>query len=218
MVGGVAAALFNKSIQDAALSADAGSRGLLLSAAILFIWYLGSQMVLAPSGTISVVIGGMIIGPLAGVLYYIAMLGAGVAVHMLARPEPGQSERLIRTLAPRHAWRRFARRTLQRVRRAPLAATAALRLVPILPSAGCALALTAAGAPLRSVMLGTLAAGWVRPVSFAVFSHEVWLALQSRSLSPEALAVNPILWISGFCLVAPAAIVLASEKLVRTPR
>lgn len=168
---------------------------------------------LAPSGTISIVLGGMAIGPLAGVLYFTAMLIAGVIVYSLARPAPGQAERLIRRFAPGRNARRYGRLALRRMRRRPIAATAALRLVPVVPSAGCALILAGAGISLRGLILGTLAAGWVRPLAFAVFSAEVWRSIQSGTFSLEALAGNPAVWISAFCIAAPVAIILISNKL-----
>lgn len=155
-IGGLVAALFHQTVMDAALSMQPGLRGVAITAAILFLWFLGSQLVLAPSGTISIVLGGVAVGPLAGVLYFAAMLTAGAAVQRLARPVPGQAERLIRHFAPGRPARRFARTALRRMRRAPIAATAALRLVPVAPSAACALTLAAAGVSHRSLTVGTL--------------------------------------------------------------
>lgn len=214
--GGLAAAIFHEAVLDTALSSERTGGGVVVTAVILFSWYLGSQLVLAPSGTISVILGALVIGPSAGLLYFIAMVFAGAAVHLLAQSGPGEAERLIRKLLPQRSWRRLARRSLRRIRQAPIAATAALRLVPVLPSAGCALTLAAAGTPVRSAVLGTLAAGWVRPLAFAVFSDQIWRAIQSPTVSAGTIAANPAVWISVLCILAPLAIVFVSDRLARS--
>ena len=196
VLGGAAAAVFHESVLDAALSTEPGSTGLAITAAILFAWFLGSQLVLAPSGTVSVVLGGVALGPLAGVLYFIAMVIAGVAVHSLARPAPREAERLVQRFAPGRFWRRHAYGAVRRIRHAPIQSTAALRLLPVAPSAACALIVTLAGASLKGMVAGTLATGWVRPLGFAIFGDQIWRVLQQPEISAAALITSPALWIS----------------------
>lgn len=214
-LGGIAAALNHEAVLNVVSATQEGGADVLTVTVVLFLWYFASQLVIAPSGTITLIMGGVVLGPLAGVLYFVAMLMAGAILHTLARPGYREVERLVRRLVKGRSLRSFTYAMMRQSRRSPISTTAALRLLPIVPSAGCALLAAAAGSDLRGFILGTVATGWIRPLAFAAFAEEVRRSLQAPSFQPEALIFNPVLLITVFFLVTPFIILFAATRRTR---
>ncbi len=168
-------------------------------AVIVCLWFLGSQLVPAPAGTISIIFAATILGVSAGVIYFLAMCATAPIVHQCTLQHPVWASRLLTRAIRRPRAAALARLLIVRIRRRPVQIVMALRLLPILPSAGCALLTGLAALSWRSLLVGTLATGWIRPVLVA-FSVE----LVQRSLNSTAGAASPVLNAALFALVIGA--------------
>lgn len=207
-------ALFRQDIYDAILAANAlQGWALALALALLAGYFFVSQLVIIPSGTLSLILAGVVFGPVSGLLYFLAMLAACPPAHAFGRLRPEEADAFLarHVRSDRHRMRML--RLLARIRSAPVALTAALRLAPVLPSAGCALLAGAAGVSLRGVMTGTVLAGWVRPVAIAVLGDQIWRIIREADSGMDAMAASPIVWITLACLAGSGGLFwLVSRK------
>ena len=210
IAGGILFALFGETIIQSVIAGNE-TQGFALAAAfaILFFYFFASQLVMAPSGTISILLTGAVFGAGAGVVYFIAMIAACAVVHAMGRLDTRSARRLVCQVVRTRRLRSFVMGLMSRIRTAPIASTAAIRLVPVVPSAGCALLVAAAGASLGAALLGTLATGWVRPVIIAAFSDQVWRAIESGESGLSSLVANPLVWITLACAGVSAAAMFA---------
>lgn len=186
----------------------------LLALLVLALWSFVSQLAAVPSGTLTMLAGGFLLGWPSAVAYFAAMVIAGQVVHAGARH--GLNEPALRWIDRMHqrwptadiaAWTEAARRE-------GIIVSAALRSLPFLPSAGGALVAGGLGVTGRDFLLGTLLAGWIRPLSFALIG---------ASLSALTIAREPIdLTATGagiaILVFAAAAPALAAARCFRRLR
>jgi uncharacterized membrane protein YdjX (TVP38/TMEM64 family) len=135
---------------------------------LLFAWCLASQTICAPSGTPTMLAAGYLFGWPSAIAYFAAMLLTGVLIHGgvggdMVAARAGVLARLQERFPKRnpHKWAEAAQRE-------GVALSATLRLTPILPSAGVALAASALGVSAPAFLRGTLLAGWIRPLALAL--------------------------------------------------
>lgn len=140
------------------ISGEAPASGLL----ILFLWSLILFCTVLPLGTLTVLIGGYLLGPVAGIAQFGAVLVSSLILFEIGRET--QSDRLARRLESYPALTRW----VAAAEASGLWISIVLRLAPVVPSATAALAASFLQISRREFMLATLLAGWVRPVGFAV--------------------------------------------------
>jgi uncharacterized membrane protein YdjX (TVP38/TMEM64 family) len=151
------------------LAVDETSLVLLL---LVTLYFLVSQLIILPLGTVSLMLAGAFIGWWTGLIYFAAMLLAGAALFGFARAHPRQARRFVWRFV-RGGARRAATRLLRHIQDHTLTATAALRLFPVMPSAGCTLLIGACGGRFGGFMAGTALTGWIRPLAFAVLGAQL---------------------------------------------
>lgn len=213
ILGGAAVFLFHERVTEHLAASPEDWTAFALFALGAFAWFFLSQLVIAPSGTVSIILVAAVIGWPAGALYFLAMIIAGQIVHRLARLDPGAAARTLGRAAKRRRTRAALRLAGRRAQAHPILTVAALRLVPIFPSAGCALLAGAAGLSGQALFRGTIATGWFRPLAIALFAGEI--ANEARSgFDISQLASNPIIWIGlgGAILPAVAAFWIARRS------
>ncbi|WP_291843459.1 VTT domain-containing protein [Maricaulis sp.] len=150
----------------------------------VFAWFFASQLVVLPSGTLSVLVAGALFGWPAGLLYFFAMLLAGQLLHLLARQDRGAARRALEKALGNKLGQGLLARLIERAERRAVTTTIMLRLLPIAPSAICPLVLGTIGGEAWKLAIGTLISGWVRPLS---------LAIVGQSASQVLLEPEPIL-------------------------
>lgn len=141
-----------------------------LAGAFALVFFL-SQLVAIPSGTVLLILSGTLLGWWMGIVFHIAMLAAAVPVFLVARSHPQQALGLAERWLPERFWHAHARGLLAGCQHHAALTTMALRLLPVVPSAGCSLVVAAMGGRFAGFMTGTLLAGWVRPVAFATLGQ-----------------------------------------------
>lgn len=115
-----------------------------------------------PLGTVSVVTAGFILGPAAGAVQYIALACASILLYEIGRDE---DERSLVRLIDRFPRLRYLINLFQSN---GIAFCVASRILPIVPSAIASLAASYIGINRRDYVIGTISAGWVRPVGFGL--------------------------------------------------
>lgn len=124
----------------------------------LFLFWTALFFTAVPLGSATVMTAGFFFGPLTGFLQAASQLTSSIILYRLY-PKPTESiltEPRTMTLARDH----------------PISIVAAIRLVPILPSAISVIAYRELCISLRHMVIGTLYVGWMRPVSLAwIGSH-----------------------------------------------
>jgi uncharacterized membrane protein YdjX (TVP38/TMEM64 family) len=139
-----------------------------LAIAAFFVIAFVAQLIVMPSGTVIVLIGGFLLGAWPAALgYYVAQLAAAPVVYGAARAGFGRMaqdrlEALVRAVLPG----RFAS-LLNLAQSEGVLAVIALRLAPVLTSAMVPLIAAAAGIRLGRLMLGSLLISWIKPTFFA---------------------------------------------------
>ncbi|WP_158291285.1 VTT domain-containing protein [Marinicauda pacifica] len=204
LAAGLAAALNREALLVLLAAPETEGRALVVFTLVAGAWFFASQLVLAPFGTVSVIATSAVIGWQAGLLYFAAMVLAGMIVYVISWQTPGRASRTLAQFIRDRRRQAFLRLLSRRARRRPVLMTAVLRLVPVLPSAGCAMVTGLSGFSLRALLLGTLATGWVRPVLFAVFGDQIATAAR-EGFAWTSLLANPALWISLAGLGATSA-------------
>lgn len=133
----------------------------MLAYAILLCWSFLLFLTVMPLGTLTILMAGFLLGPAAGGVQFVALVLSSAILYKLG----SESD-------PAAVNRRFAAYpVLAKVRdksvRGGKWVSAGLRLVPVVPSAVASLMASFLGITWRDFMIGTIAAGWVRPVAFA---------------------------------------------------
>lgn len=137
------------------------SLGLLLLGA----WSFSLFMTVLPFGTVTILLAGYFLGPAAGLVQFIALIGASIIIYEVGRErDPALVEKRLADF-PNLA------RSANLARRKGLAFSAFVRLVPVIPSAVASISASYFGISRQHFLLGTVIAGWCRPVGFAVLGH-----------------------------------------------
>lgn len=170
------------------------------SLAVLALWSFVIQLAPAPSGTLTMLAAGFLLGWPAALTYFAAMAVSGQLVHAGVRAGLGDApERWIGMLQKR--WPRSdMRQWSAAARREGVVVTAALRSLPFLPSAGAAIAAAGLGVSSRAFLQGTLLAGWIRP--FAV----VTIGAAMSSLAEASRPIDLTATGAGLAIIAIAII------------
>jgi uncharacterized membrane protein YdjX (TVP38/TMEM64 family) len=177
----------------------------------VFVWFFVSQLVILPSGTLSILMTGALFGWWVGLLYYVAMFLSGQLLHLLARQDRGAARQALARALPEKLRHGVLWRLMERAERRGIATTVMLRLLPIAPSAICPLIVGSIGGASGRLAVGTLLSGWARPVSIALVGQAAGHAL----LAPERLmseVAQPVLWVA---LVSLGLSSLAAYLIVR---
>ena len=129
---------------------------------------LVSQMLIMPSGSALMVVGGALLGAIPATLVYVlAQMLTTPAVYLMARAGYGRTaDRAVPELLQHYLGARW-KKTILIVPDEGIASTIALRLMPVFPSAVVCLLAAGLGIALRPLMIGTVLVCWVRPLFFA---------------------------------------------------
>ncbi len=177
----------------------------------VFAWYFVSQLVILPSGTLSILATGALFGWPAGALYFLAMVLSGQFLHLLARQDRGAARRTLERALPEKLRHGLPWRLLERAEHREITTTVMLRLLPVAPSAICPLVVGSIGGSSRALAMGTLLTGWIRPIALALVGQAAGQAL----LAPEHLlaeVAEPVFLIAAISLVLSS---LAGYLIVR---
>jgi len=133
----------------------------LLAYFILFGWSFGLFLTVMPLGTVTIILFGFLLGPAAGLVQFVALILSSMILYELGR---GSDEETVNRRLEEYP-------ALSRIGRVAAGhgkwATVILRLVPIVPSAVASLTASFFAISRWDFLIGTLVAGWVRPVAFA---------------------------------------------------
>jgi uncharacterized membrane protein YdjX (TVP38/TMEM64 family) len=137
-------------------------------------WALVANCLVVPAGSLSLVVGGALLGAVVPTSIWAAaqLLTAPVLYNLTLSTVRGSA---LADLAQRY----LNRAPVQAAALTGFAAangvlaTALLRLLPIMPNAPAAIIAATSGVPLRSFVLGSLLAGWVRPLYFATLGAAI---------------------------------------------
>lgn len=158
------------------------------------------QLLVLPTGTITMLTGGFIFGaPIAAGLYYVAQLFAAPLVFSAARLGFGRfADEKLDGLVRRDASGRLAG-ILDIARSEGVLAAVALRLAPVITSPVVPILAATAGIQLRSLMLGSVLASWIRPLFWASVGATVHSVAQITSPSEilQKVSLMPILLAFG---------------------
>ncbi len=126
-------------------------------------WALLANCLILPAGSLSLMAGGAVLGTfLPASIWYLAQLTTAPLLYRLAVQTPYRSQQLVRRYLGQTVETLFMRGVEDGI-----AATAVLRLTPVIPSAPATLIATASGIPLKSFITGSALVGWIRPLYFA---------------------------------------------------
>ncbi|MFM9942533.1 MAG: hypothetical protein ACKVP7_23895 [Hyphomicrobiaceae bacterium] len=148
---------------------DAEVKANFLTAIVIFsLLAFVLQLLVLPTGTITMLTGGFIFGaPIAAFIYYVAQLFAAPLVHGASRLGFGRfADEKIAGLAERDSSGRLAG-ILHIARSEGVLAAVALRLAPVITSPLVPIIAATAGITLKSLMIGSVLASWIRPLFWA---------------------------------------------------
>ncbi|MEL6568907.1 MAG: VTT domain-containing protein [Pseudomonadota bacterium] len=128
----------------------------------LFIWSACVFLTLAPLGTSTLLIASYLLGPMAGVVQFGALVMSSAILFEVSR------ERSDRALEARLEPFPRLNQLAGLARRNGLKFAIVTRVMPVIPSAGACLGAAYFNISRRDFYLGTLVSGWVRPAIFAV--------------------------------------------------
>jgi len=131
---------------------------------LLIVWSFCLFLTVLPLGTLTILLAGLLLGPMAGLAQFLALLLASAVVYEIGRER--DPERLGRELA--HYPRLLALAGL--ARRRGFYFISLMRIAPVVPSAVCCLGASLFGVSRTQFYGGTLATGWIRPVAFALLA------------------------------------------------
>jgi uncharacterized membrane protein YdjX (TVP38/TMEM64 family) len=147
---------------------SAASDHLLVGLLLVFVCSSLLFLTVLPLGTATILIAGYLLGPVAGLAQYFAVILTSVILFEVGRER--DPEEIKRQLAAYPALSRL----FETVGSRGLWVSCLLRLVPVVPSAVASLCASFIGLRRRDFILGTVLAGWVRPIGFAcvgAFGH-----------------------------------------------
>jgi uncharacterized membrane protein YdjX (TVP38/TMEM64 family) len=139
-----------------------------LVAIVFAVWALVANCLVVPAGTLSVIVGGALLGPFTATLIWtLGQLATAPLLYRLTREGLGPvqldsvAQRWLGWLGPQAA----NLKALAAVN--GLQATALLRLMPVMPSAPATIIAAVAGIELRTFLAGSVLFGWMRSFYFA---------------------------------------------------
>ena len=154
------------------------------------------QLLVLPTGTITMLTGGFIFGaPIAAFIYYVAQLFAAPLVFGASRLGFGRfADEKIGGLAERDKSGRLAA-ILEIARSEGILAAIALRLAPVITSPLVPILAATAGISLKSLMIGSLLASWIRPLFWASVGATVHSVAQITNPSEilSKVSLKPLL-------------------------
>ncbi|MGJ8560377.1 MAG: hypothetical protein ACSHX3_09095 [Litorimonas sp.] len=129
--------------------------------AILFVWSCILLMTFVPLGTVTILIGGYLLGVGAG---FIQFGSTFVASAVLYRAFDYRARRYSIEDFTDNRW---ILSLFALVQNKPVVTGCLLRIIPVIPSAACVFISKIMDISFRDMMKSTAAAGWIRPVFFA---------------------------------------------------
>lgn len=133
-----------------------------LGYAILFCVSLGIFLTLMPLGSATVMTAGFLLGPMAGLVQFAALMLASTILYEIAREQDHEAlAHRLKDFPRLHRIGRFAQTR-------GMAFAIISRLLPVVPSAAASLAGAYFCISRRDYYLGTLISGWVRPVALGM--------------------------------------------------
>lgn len=167
-------------------------------------WAVIANCLILPAGSLSLIAGGAVLGaPVPAAIWFAAQLASAPFIHRATSLERTATSAMIERYLGASPGQLLARAATDGIW-----ATVVLRLTPILPSAPAALIAAAMGISLRSFMIGSIAAGWVRPLYFA----SIGAAAGSITRATEVSGA------SGLAIIAPLALVFCLSAIVFASR
>jgi uncharacterized membrane protein YdjX (TVP38/TMEM64 family) len=167
----------------------------LLMTGLFAAWALVSNCLVMPSGSLSMVVGGVLLGTAAPTLIWTAaqVLTAPLLFHLTLSGARGVGTTKFADLAQRYLQRvpRYAATLTKFGQSDGVLATILLRVMPVMPSAPAAMIAASIGVKLRSFLFGSVLAGWIRPLYCASLGAAIGgltkLDAVSELLSPASL-------------------------------
>ena len=176
------------------------------------VWAMVANMLVLPAGSLSLIAGGAALGSLLpAAIWFLAQL---VTSPLLYRASATDHARVL-GLVDKYAGR-IAAGCLDRAARDGVWTTILLRLTPVLPSAPAGLIASASGIGLKQFIIGSVLAGWVRPLYFGSIGAGLG-SLARLGAGDAKLAWDQVLPLLVVFVVAAATVVVrqwgAAEKL-----
>ena len=137
-----------------------------LTYALLFIWCFLLFLTVVPLGSFTILAAGFFLGPVAGIVQFLALCVSSYILHIWTAPRNRQAvyERVIKN--------KSALTIVEKLRGRPVTTVCALRIVPVIPSCLCVLTCSAFAVPGRALLIGTILTGWIRPIVLAYIGSE----------------------------------------------
>lgn len=169
------------------------------------LWALIANCLIVPAGSLSLIIGGAALGSfLPAAIWFVAQLACAPLLYRAA------SDRTIRQQLIERYLGASATKLMARAARDGIWASVVLRLTPVLPSAPAALIAAGIGISLRSFLIGSSLAGWVRPLYFASIGAAAGSFARAETISPNIGITAPLIVLSCVSIVLFAARLYAS--------
>ena len=143
-----------------------------LAYALLFIWCFLLFLTVAPLGSFTILAAGFFLGPVAGIVQFLALCASSFILHIWTAPRSKRAvyERVIKN--------KSVLKIVEKFRGRPVTTVCALRIVPIIPSCLCVLTCSAFAIPGRALLIGTILTGWIRPIALAYIGSEAVTILE----------------------------------------
>lgn len=181
----------------------------VLSCIVFALWSFLSLLLVVPTGTLSVIAGGWLLGGIPAAAIYVAMVFPATIV--LMRVAAGMRRGWLANAVAARLPKRLALLP-SAVETEGVATVAAMRLNPVVPNAVLCVMAPALGISLRQVLIGTVLTGWVRPVLFATAAELVGSA---SGLTTAIDAVGPHRLMAASAFAVAACILLAGRLMWR---
>jgi uncharacterized membrane protein YdjX (TVP38/TMEM64 family) len=175
-------------------------------AVVFAAWALVANCLVVPAGTLSMIIGGALLGTMVPTLIWsVAQLMTAPVLYALTKRGVGTVPMLQNAQVARLV-------TLARTN--GLQVTAMLRLLPIMPNAAATMIAATAGIGFRTFLTGSLLTGWVRPAYFAGLGAAIG-SLSKLDAVTDLLSLRTLL---PLLLFFAGAVVLVTLSLTRKGR
>jgi uncharacterized membrane protein YdjX (TVP38/TMEM64 family) len=194
----------------------------ILAIAVYGVVATAAQCIIAPTGSLLMIAGGYFLGYVAAPVFFAGTLISGAIVHTLSGYPvmANLAERVARNRGSQQV-RAYLASLSERITKRPILLSAMLRPIPVLPAAATAFLTRQLGINGWAVFLGTLLAGWIRPLSYAALGASLpnveLLAdpatmLQSANLPVLAISSSVLIVVTLGWLVMEAMAVRNSNR------